>query len=48
MGAFLDRPLREDDLTDIAQVLEQYLEPTDDRRWQLPTDFDNAAPSPSV
>jgi predicted nucleotidyltransferase len=43
MGAFLDRPQREDDLTDIAQVLEQYLEPTDDRRWQLPTDFDNAS-----
>lgn len=43
MVAFLDRPEREDDLTDIAQVLEQYLEPTDDRRWHLPTDYDNAS-----
>jgi predicted nucleotidyltransferase len=43
MGAFLDRPQREDDLTDIAQVLERYLEPTDDRRWELPTEFDNAS-----
>ena len=43
MVAFLDRPDREDDLTDIAQVLERYLGPFDDRRWGLPTDFDNAS-----
>jgi predicted nucleotidyltransferase len=44
MVAFLDRPAeREDDLGDIAQVFERYLEPTDDRRWGLPIDFDNAS-----
>ena len=44
MVAFLDRPAdREDDLSDIAQVLERYLGPADDRRWDLPTDFDNAS-----
>ncbi len=43
MVAFLDRPDREDDLTDIAQVLETYLGPVDDRRWELSTDFDNAS-----
>lgn len=43
MVAFLDRPDREDDLTDIAQVIERYLGPTDDRRWTLPADFDNAS-----
>lgn len=43
MVAVLDRPDREDDLTDIAQVLEGYLGPTDDRRWELPVDFDNAS-----
>lgn len=43
MVAFLDRPDREDDLTDIAQVLERYLGPVDDRRWILPVDFDNAS-----
>jgi len=43
MVAFLDRPEREDDLGDIAQVLEHYLGPLDDRRWALPTDFDNAS-----
>jgi predicted nucleotidyltransferase len=43
MGAFLDRPEREDDLTDIAQVIERYLGPVDDRRWALPVDFDNAS-----
>lgn len=45
MVAFLDRPSeREDDLSDIAQVIERYLGPTDDRRWNLPSDFDNASP----
>jgi predicted nucleotidyltransferase len=45
MVAFLDRPSeREDDLSDIAQVIERYLGPTDDRRWDLPLDFDNASP----
>jgi predicted nucleotidyltransferase len=44
MVAFLDRPTdREDDLTDIAQVLERYLTPTESRRWDLATDFDNAS-----
>lgn len=43
MAAFLDRPDREDDLTDIAQVVERYLGPIDDRRWALPVDFDNAS-----
>jgi hypothetical protein len=44
MVAFLDRPAdREDDLSDIAQVLERYLGPTEDRRWELPIDFDNAS-----
>ncbi len=43
MVAFLDRPEREDDLTDIAQVVERYLGPVDDRRWALPVDFDNAS-----
>ena len=43
MVAFLDRPDREDDLTDIAQVVEHYLAPTDDRRWALPVDFDNGS-----
>jgi predicted nucleotidyltransferase len=44
MVAFLDRPAeREDDLGDIAQVVERYLNATDDRRWQLPVDFDNAS-----
>lgn len=43
MVAFLDRPDREDDLTDIAQVIECYLGPIDDRRWTLPADFDNAS-----
>ncbi len=43
MVAFLDRPDREDDLTDIAQVVERYLGPIDDRRWALPVDFDNAS-----
>jgi predicted nucleotidyltransferase len=43
MVAFLDRPEREDDLTDIAQVVECYLGPVDDRRWALPVDFDNAS-----
>jgi predicted nucleotidyltransferase len=43
MVAFLDRPGREDDLTDIAQVLERYLGPTDARRWALSVDFDNAS-----
>jgi predicted nucleotidyltransferase len=43
MGAFLDRPEREDDLTDIGQVIESYLGPVDDRRWALPVDFDNAS-----
>lgn len=43
MVAFLDRPEREDDLTDIAQVVERYLRPIDDRRWALPVDFDNAS-----
>jgi predicted nucleotidyltransferase len=43
MVAFLDRPDREDDLTDIAQVFERYLGPIDDRRWTLPVDFDNAS-----
>jgi predicted nucleotidyltransferase len=42
MVAFLDRPEREDDLTDIAQVLERYLGPTDERRFTLPTDYHNA------
>jgi predicted nucleotidyltransferase len=42
MVAFLDRPDREDDLTDIAHVVEHYLGPTDERRWALPADFDNA------
>lgn len=42
MVAFLDRPDREDDLTDIAQVLERYLGATDDRRFTLPTDYHNA------
>lgn len=43
MVAFLDRPAqREDDLTDIAHALEEYLGAVDDRRWQLPTDFENA------
>jgi predicted nucleotidyltransferase len=42
MVAFLDRPDREDDLTDIAQVVEHYLGPIDDRRWGLPVDYDNA------
>jgi predicted nucleotidyltransferase len=43
MVAFLDRPDREDDLTDIAQVVERHLGPVDDRRWALPVDFDNAS-----
>lgn len=43
MGAFLDRPEREDDPADIAQVIERYLGPVDDRRWALPVDFDNAS-----
>jgi predicted nucleotidyltransferase len=43
MVAFLDRPDREDDLTDIARVLEGYLGPIDDRRWELPIDFENAS-----
>jgi predicted nucleotidyltransferase len=43
MVAFLDRPDREDDLTDIAQVLESYLGPLDERRWELPSDFDNSS-----
>lgn len=43
MVAFLDRPDREDDLTDIAQVVERYLGPVDDRRWTLPVDFDDAS-----
>jgi predicted nucleotidyltransferase len=43
MVAFLDRPDREDDLTDIAQVLESYLDPLDERRWELPSDFDNSS-----
>jgi predicted nucleotidyltransferase len=43
MVAFLDRPDREDDLTDIGQVLERYLGPIDDRRWDLPVDFDDAS-----
>jgi predicted nucleotidyltransferase len=43
MVAYLDRPDREDDLTDIAQVVERYLGPVDDRRWALPVDFDNAS-----
>jgi predicted nucleotidyltransferase len=42
MVAFLDRSDREDDITDIAQVIERYLGPIDDRRWALPGDFDNA------
>jgi predicted nucleotidyltransferase len=42
MVAFLDRPDREDDLTDIAQVVERYLGPTDERRFTLPTDYDNS------
>jgi predicted nucleotidyltransferase len=37
MAAFLDRPWdRERDLQDLAAVLLQYLEPTDDRRWEAP------------
>ena len=44
MVAFLDRPAeRADDLGDIAQVLDRYLGPTHDRRWDLPVDFDNAS-----
>jgi predicted nucleotidyltransferase len=43
MVAFLDRPERQDDLSDIAQVLECYLGPIDARRWALPVDFDNAS-----
>ena len=43
MVAFLNRPERQDDLTDIAQVFERYLGPIDDRRWTLPVDFDNAS-----
>jgi len=44
MVAFLDRPAdREDDLSDIAQVLERYLGSTEERRWELPTDFENAS-----
>jgi len=43
MVAFLDRPDREDDLTDIAQVVERYLGPVDDRRWALPVAFDDAS-----
>jgi len=45
MVAFLDRPDREDDLTDIAQVTERYLGPVDDRRWTLSIDYDNASAS---
>jgi predicted nucleotidyltransferase len=42
--AFLDRPAaRHDDLGDIAQVFDRYLGPTEDRRWGLPTDFENAS-----
>jgi predicted nucleotidyltransferase len=41
--AFLDRPEREDDLSDIAQVIERYLGPVDARRWALPVDFHNAS-----
>jgi hypothetical protein len=41
MVAFLDRPDREDDLTDIVQVVEGYLGRIDDRRWKLSIDFDN-------
>jgi predicted nucleotidyltransferase len=41
--AFLDRPEREDDLSDIAQVIERYLGPIDARRWALPVDFHNAS-----
>jgi len=43
MVAYLDRPDREDDLTDIAQVVEHHLGPIDDRRWTLPVDFENAS-----
>jgi predicted nucleotidyltransferase len=43
MVAFLDRPDREDDLTDIVQVLERYLGPIDARRWDLSVDFENAS-----
>ncbi len=43
MVAFLDRPERQDDISDIAQVIEHYLGPIDARRWTLPVDFDNAS-----
>ncbi len=42
--AFLERPdAREHDLGDIAQVMECYLDVTDDRRWDLPVDFEDAS-----
>jgi predicted nucleotidyltransferase len=43
MVAFLDRPERGDDLSDIAQVLERYLGTIDARRWALPVDFHNTS-----
>jgi len=44
MVSFLDRPTaRERDLNDIATILENYLGPTHDRRWELPVNFENAS-----